>query len=109
MAWIHIGDVRFRNPLSRAGKMRYTIKEDGHRGISKTSFDSNHLFVKNNVPSKFQWTKKGEPQNGEKTESAMDEFWTRKETSCDVELDTIGTTTTNITNSIFYLNLMVSF
>ena len=120
MAWIHIGDVRFRNPLPHSGKMRYVTAQNGsQKGISQTStapssassslLDLEHLITKGNVPTKFQWTQvekndgndvKTTNKDGvEKDESnnAKDDnnesgvkFWAMKDTSCDVELDTIG-------------------
>ena len=90
MAWVNIGDVRFRDKLPPSGKVRCTTQndecEEGHD-------DEDSLLLQGNVPKCYQWVTadipKGYDQNQSKDDD--DKFWTRKETSCDVELDTIGT------------------
>ena len=118
MAWINIDDVRFRNPLPKAGKMRISRvqrkctniqegeEEDERISSSSKKSDFNHLLIEENIPSEFQWTSKKregletDQKQNRKNESFCNNFWTRKETSCDIELDTIGTTIANITTNI---------
>ncbi len=101
MAWIDVGDVRFRNPLPRAGKMRYSVENDTRHSTAAILY--NYLLLQGTVPSKFKW---GESMKQSKIGSDSgnrynvdDEFWKRKETSCDVELDIRGMILVNITNS----------
>ncbi len=99
MAWINIGDVRFRNPLPRSGKERIFLqqkRQQDHNEKPQARFD--HLLLKENVPSRYQWSKIDDEIQGTNNISSLkrkkpkdgQQFWRYKETSCDVELDTTG-------------------
>lgn len=99
MAWINIGDVRFRNPLPRSGKERIFLQQkpqQDHNEDSQAKFD--HLLLRGNVPSGCQWSTKVDENQGTNNIASLkrknikddQQFWRYKETSCDVELDTTG-------------------
>ena len=85
MSWVNIGDVRFRDTLPHSCKARYEM-ENG-----STESDSTQLLLQDNIPMRYQWTKPKVDHACEKKGSIEDEPWTQKDTSCDIEVDTIGT------------------
>lgn len=109
MSWIHIGDCRFRTPLpnilkDRLGGKSSTAKrhEMEQDKLTKDPFG----LTKTIVPRELCWTEKYSSQslptchpevtlNQSIMNIAGPEFWTRRDTSCDIELDT---TVTNILN-----------
>ncbi len=96
MAWVNIGDVRFRDKLPPSGKVRCTTQKDECEEGCRD--EDSLLLLQGNVPKCYQWVTADTPKDNEQNQSKDDDdkFWTRKETSCDVELDTIGTITVMI-------------
>lgn len=107
MAWVYIGDLRFRNPLPNMGKTRCFPNQDITSSSDGNKRKDELLLLQGNIPSCYQW-RKGEDvdmndggndndknnssshrKKGKNNES--EDWWTHKETSCDVEFDTIGT------------------
>lgn len=89
MSWINVGDVRFRNPLQQSCKKRFVSQQDNpsnKQQVIEASFD--HVLIKQNIPCCYQWPRKENRNDNEM--SKTDESWTHKETSCDIEVDTIG-------------------
>lgn len=94
MAWVNIGDVRFRDVLPNSGKVRCEMEmQNDEREVIH-----NQLLLKDNIPMRYRWTKAIDGDDDDACEKGRrdltakkDDFWMRKETSCDIEVDTIGT------------------
>jgi len=102
MSWIKVGDSRFRSPVLK------TVKDRGGKGSvgSATPRDpckeDDFVLIQDKIPSDLCWENKvdkalsihSETMDEETLEQFLafmgSEFWTRKETSCDLELDTTG-------------------
>lgn len=117
MAWINLGDVRFRHSLPRSGKARYIMKQvlnEVGKFTPPPTFDN--LLLKDNIPAQFKWSNR--EREKERTDESNkvqaktvdgDEFWTYKETSCDVELDTVGMKKSKVTYSLMYSDIAIHF
>ena len=102
MSWINVGDGRFRNPIPRVVKDRRGIgsvvkRNEGRTGKGQdSSFPSDfELFAlsRDTIPSELHWTSQDIINMNKECNNGKDqliEYWTRKETSCDIELDTTG-------------------
>ena len=100
MSWIKLGDGRFRNPIPGTASKRLTSQKifknrsntDGAKAINQ------YLLTKRNIPSALVWntrksmcaSKLQQEFDVDVEEIIDDEFWVKKETSCDIELDTNG-------------------
>jgi hypothetical protein len=101
MSWIKIGDGRFRTPIPRTAKKKLT-SQNLQKNRSKCDTEKviyQHLLTRRNIPPALVWNaRKGtcamklpqEVVNVDLDQIIGDEFWTKKETSCDVEIDTNG-------------------
>ena len=95
MSWIKVGDSRFRSPVLK------TVKDRGGKG-SIGSATGDFVLIQDIIPSDLCWENKvdkalsihSETMDEETLKQFLvfmgSEFWTRKETSCDLELDTTG-------------------
>ncbi len=79
MSWIKVGDVRFR--------MSY-----GHIAKKKNCTDRSnpHQLLVDQIPSHLHWVEKFDTKDQGRQSNHHEEFWTKKETSCDIEIDTTG-------------------
>jgi hypothetical protein len=97
MSPVLVRDCRFRTPLPRKRRVRVvTSSREDDILNNQSASSSNHLFLKGNVNDSFIW----QSVCNRESSSKMDEFWTRKETSCDIEADT---TVKNISNVQYIL------
>ena len=106
MSWVKVGDGRFRNPIphgikDRIGKARVNSTTD-----LEHCAENMYTMTHDKIPIEFHWSEHkykedvttfGDSKPGqeekmikERRDWMGDEFWTRKETSCDLELDTTG-------------------
>ena len=101
MSWVKVGNGRFRTPIpktakDRRGKLAAVKPNDPCK-------QDEFILVEDRIPSELYWSEhkveksmsmhceEMEEESFKKlVESLGSEFWTRKETSCDLELDTIG-------------------
>ena len=96
MSWIKIGDGRFRSPIPRLAKNRLSKKTVEKLKKPNDDDTNQYLLRKGNIPREVVWNEQKNAcasSNISLTEldrMIEDEFWTRKETSCDIELDTNG-------------------
>jgi len=99
-----VGDGRFRNPLPHVAKDRKgkeTMKSNAKNEAA--SGGDTFTMTCDSIPSTLHWSEEQRNQHAvDPVEQAEDkpvkephpligmEFWTQKETSCDIELDTTG-------------------
>ena len=88
MSWIKVGDGRFRknsrkNPQDKKRRSTYELLQD-------------------DIPIHLNWIEQAKSNSEDEVANANeifehsnndigDEFWTKKETSCNIEMDTTGT------------------
>jgi hypothetical protein len=104
MSWVNVGDGRFRTPIQRVVKDRCgngsIVNRDSKQHQTKGVQDSPgdfYTMAYDTIPSDLHWTHHDENQTKEDASRKNEdktlfgaEFWTKKETSCDIELDTTG-------------------
>lgn len=88
MAWMHLNDVRFRTPLPKVARSRK---------INARNNQYKNGITKDTVPDQFCWEinhvdNQNHPETCSDTENdgLIDKYWTRKETSADIEFDAMG-------------------
>ncbi|KAL7540342.1 hypothetical protein ACHAXR_011801 [Thalassiosira sp. AJA248-18] len=83
MKYIKVGEARFRNPLPRG--LRKRTKEEF--SASKQAFQMNEtsFFLSHTVPAELVWPKLEDMAR--RGGAKLDEYWVKKQTCCDVELD----------------------
>lgn len=100
MSWVKVGDGRFRTPIPKTAKDRRG-KLAGVKSNNPCE-QSEFTLVEDCIPCELYWSEQVDTlmlMHCEKIKEETfkklmvllgSEFWTRKETSCDLELDTTG-------------------
>jgi len=103
MSWIKVGDGRFRSPVLKTAKDRGGKGSIGSAKSYNPCKNDEFVLIENKIPSDLCWSENKVDKAMSIHSETMDEktlkqflafmgseFWTRKETSCDLELDTTG-------------------
>eukprot|EP00978_Attheya_sp_CCMP212_P005618 scaffold12580_cov55-Attheya_sp.AAC.8 len=94
MSYIHVSDGRIRGKLPTSARQTFQKPkvESNVDDDNNSQEDNSNTFLASNSPSHLLWSDSPgfNPENIDKDSSVFsgDQYWTRKETSCDVEFDT---------------------
>jgi len=97
MSPVHVRDCRFRTPLPRKRRARVVSHRDDEVLNNQSISSLSHLFLKGNISDNLLWQSVCNMENSSSSCVEMDEFWTRRETSCDIEADTTVHNISNVT------------
>ena len=84
LKYIKVGEARFRNPLPRS--LRKRTKEEFSEASNANQMNDSAFFLAHTVPDEWMWPKL-ETSDVDGGTTKLNEYWTKKQTCCDVEFD----------------------